>query len=601
MADARRTRAYSRRALLRVAFGAAGIAALAACGGESATPTTGSQPAAPAGGGTTPSATATAAGAARATTTTTTVAGTARTTTPSTTRAGTPATEGSPIAADGKLPGGPGVPDAYLKPPPVFQSVRGAPGKGSTVSVFTLSYQAPVPPRDQNRHWQELEKRLGVKSLNVTFAPASAYAEKLSAITAGGDLPDLTFVHLGLAPDQYKAIFQGAYTDLTPYLSGDALKDYPNLAAFEPRLWRNVAIKGKIYGAPKPRFNISGSINLRQDWAEKLGRPLPRNADEFFQLLQAFTGNDPDGNGQADTWGIGSQGPDLFCQRSLSTMFRVPNGWRKNPDGSLVNALETEEFRATVAYQRQLQEAGIFYPESATQSPQQGNDNYVNGKYGTFQNALTALYGRDGRRAKILEHTPGAKPIAFVLPGHDGGQGVAYMESGYYGMVAIPAKVGRDKERVRELLHILDYYAAPFGSAEEVFLDAGLEGLHHTVQPNGSRVLTDLGEKEIGDLNYMINGPVVFYYPETPGDAQDIQGVTRRLVAIGLDNPTEGLYSPTDAQKASELNQLRRDRLTAIILGREPFSAFDQYVKDWRSRGGDQIRQEYEQALKEQG
>ncbi len=50
--------------------------------------------------------------------------------------------------------------------------------------------------------------------------------------------------------------------------------------------------------------------------------------------------------------------------------------------------------------------------------------------------------------------------------------------------------------------------------------------------------------------------------------------------------------------RGAELSQLRIDRLNAIISGREPLSAFDGYVKDWRSRGGDQIRKEFEAELK---
>ena len=50
--------------------------------------------------------------------------------------------------------------------------------------------------------------------------------------------------------------------------------------------------------------------------------------------------------------------------------------------------------------------------------------------------------------------------------------------------------------------------------------------------------------------------------------------------------------------KAAELNQFGFDSVTAIITGRQPLSAFDDAIKEWKSRGGDQIRQEFEQALK---
>jgi putative aldouronate transport system substrate-binding protein len=72
------------------------------------------------------------------------------------------------------------------------------------------------------------------------------------------------------------------------------------------------------------------------------------------------------------------------------------------------------------------------------------------------------------------------------------------------------------------------------------------------------------------------------------------------MVALGQENPVINLYSPTNSAKAGELNQLRIDRVDAMVQGRDPLSAIDTFIKDWRSRGGDQIRKEYEAALKGQ-
>jgi putative aldouronate transport system substrate-binding protein len=465
------------------------------------------------------------------------------------------------------------------------------------VTTYQISYAAPVPPREQNQYWQYFEKLLGV-TWEPDIVPAGEnYAQKLAARTAGDNLPDLTYLNLGQVPDHTRVILQGAYTDLEPYVTGDALKEYANLAAFDPRIWERARIRGKLYGVPLPRFNISGSINLRRDWAEKAGTPEPRNAEELSQLVTAFTRGDPDANGRADTYGLGAHAADLFSNRSLGTMFRVPNGWRLQ-DGRLTNALETEEFKQTVAFQRRLWEAGLYAPDSVTMSPQQGKDGFIASKYGMFQDAIQALYGANGLRAKMKDANPGAKSVTFILPGHDGGQGVAYNESGYFGFTAIPARVGRDRERVRELLRILNYLAAPFGSEENGAL-AGLEGVHYTVQPDGTRLGTDQGRAEQGALRSLMNATPVFYYPDAPGDAEELQGAVRELTRVGIDNPVEGLYSATNATRGGELNQLRQDRLVAVITGREPFGAFDRYVSDWRGRGGDQIRQEYEDALKE--
>ena len=44
--------------------------------------------------------------------------------------------------------------------------------------------------------------------------------------------------------------------DLTPYLSGDGIKDYPNLAHYTSYTWRSGVIEGKIYAIPIARAPI---------------------------------------------------------------------------------------------------------------------------------------------------------------------------------------------------------------------------------------------------------------------------------------------------------------------------------------------------------
>ncbi len=600
---------HSRRAVLRAALGAAGVALLAACGSEAPpAPTTGGG-----GGGATtattggsPAATAAAAaaaggvGAARVTTTTatagtttatagtTTAAGTARATAASSPVAGTAGIVISPV---------PGVPPLYTKRPSVFNSVPAVPGRGGRVTSLHISFgNPPVPSRNENRYWQELEKRLGV-TLEPTIAPVGSYQEKLAAFTAAGDLPDISLLVLSRAPDQHKVIQQGAWTDLTPYLTGAALQEYPNLAAFPDFYWKNVAIKGKIYGVPRPTAIAGSPLMFRQDWADKLGVLQPKNAEEFSRLMIAMTKNDPDGNGQADTYGLGASSSNPYDLSFFEGMFRVPNGWRLNADGTLAAAYETEEYRQTVAYARRLFEAGVYHPDAGTMNTQQAKQLFAGGKFGGYTDGYGAI---PGLRLNARKVTPTADPVGLVPMGHDGGKAVTHKGSGIIGFVAIPAKVGRDRERVRELLRILNYFCAPFGSEEEIFLNYGIEGIHHEVQPDGTRQRNDRGRMERGDLANLTEAPPVIYIGGDDPAAKQQQELLEGLLSIGIDDPTLNAFSPTYAARASELDQLYRDRMSAIVTGRAPLSAFDQFVQDWRSRGGDQIRKEYEADLRAQ-
>lgn len=243
------------------------------------------------------------------------------------------------MTADGKLPSSDpqaGVPDAFTKLPSPFKSVAAMPGRGGKVTTFMITYVPPPTPHDSNAYWKELEKRLGVASWDVTLAPATDYPQKFATMIASGNLPDLIWYSPLNYPDQYKTMLQGAFADLTPYLTGDALKEYPNLAKFAPVLWRNAALNKKLYGVPRPRFLANNTMHFRQDWAEKLGFGAVKNADEAMKLFVAMSKGDPDGNGTADTFGLSCNSPnpqldvDIFAQ-----MYRAPNGWRLGGDGTL--------------------------------------------------------------------------------------------------------------------------------------------------------------------------------------------------------------------------------------------------------------------------
>lgn len=576
---------YSRRAFLRAALGAAGATVLAACGGT-ASPTVSTAPtAAPAAAPTTAPAAAPAVATSPA----------AAATVPAAAPTAAAAAPTLAATAEGVIPSpAPGVPEAYLRIPPSFKSVAGAPSKGGKVSSAIMSFSPPVPGRDQNKYWQELERRLGGLTYEANIIPSDAYKEKVTALVAGDTLPDLTFVEQLNAPELLRTVNQGAFLDLTAELSGDGLKAYPNLAKIPDYAWKNVRIKGKIYGVPSPRFIPDRALLFRDDWAQKVGPAQPKNKDEFLQLAQNLTKGDPDGDGQPNTYGVGSWGTMVLSMPFFQNMFRTPNEWRLNPDGTLTHTIETDEFKAAVGYVRSLWEARVFHPDSLSLSVQQTKDAFTGGKIGAYVDGWTALAGqRDNLR------TRDAKLSASILvpPGHDGGKAVTDNSQGFFGFAAIPTKLGRDQERVKELLRVCDFFCAPFGSEEYTFLRYGLPDVHHTLR-NGLPVLNDLGRAEIGALSNIARRNDVFFYPNHPEDARLMQGLCRDQMAIGVDNPVISVFSPTYVSKAGELNQLRIDRVSAVVAGREPFSALDQYVRDWRSRGGDQMRKEYQDALK---
>ena len=195
---------------------------------------------------------------------------------------------GAPVAADGKLPSPMvGVPDGFTKLPPITRTYDGVPGRGGKVNVFTIAYQPPPSPRESNRMWQELEKRLGV-TWEPIITPQPDYGSKSAALLAGGNLPELFYLNPGQnATAQYQAMDQGAFTDLTPYVTGDALKSYKNLSSFPAYMWDNVKFKGKVVGVPKP-LQRNGNVGfVRADWMKKLGKELAQEHGRIARLCSS--------------------------------------------------------------------------------------------------------------------------------------------------------------------------------------------------------------------------------------------------------------------------------------------------------------------------
>jgi putative aldouronate transport system substrate-binding protein len=505
---------------------------------------------------------------------------------------GASAQDATPAAVDGMYPSPiEGVPNAYYKYPAPFQTVTQTPGSGGTVKLAHLS-DVRIKPRDDNQYWQQLEERLGV-TLDVTLIPGAAYAERMATMIAGGDFPDLVFLLGLLYPQISEFQIQGAFTDVTAYLDGEARNAFPNLAAMPSYSFENSKLNGVLYGVPSPTSLQPNCLWYRADWLQTVGMAPPTNAAEFLQMIQAFAQNDPDGNGSNDTYGTSFERLDAVSQRFIHSMFRVGaegDGWIVNPDGTFTHAIETPEFRAALEYAREVWASGACHPDSLTQTSNEIREQLMAGTTGSGPNAFILLHLIRTEAAKINAN---ARIDGLVPPGHDGGQGVAYNIGGWFGQFAIPTPNGQDEARVQELLRICDYFGSPFGSEEYNFLVYGTEGVHHTVNDDGSRTLTQQGTEEV--FNPSLGALNVLYSP-VQEEIKYIQDLMAAQTRVGLFSPTVNLYSPAAAEKAGELGQMYTDRKIAISTGREGMESLDDWIADWKSRGGDEIRKEYEEA-----
>ena len=507
------------------------------------------------------------------------------------------AQEATPAAPEGAIVSQvEGVPIAYTTYPEPYTTVDEVPGNGGSVSVLALSYAPPPTPKDDNQFWQELESRLGV-TWEADLVPIDSYGERIATTFAGGDLPDLFFLLPGTTrPVIYEAIEQGAFTDLTDIVESDQINDYPNLAAYPSYLWDAARVNGRVWGVPKPVLRNNDPTAYRKDWGDALGYESLTDAQVVHDMLVAMSTEDPDGNGSQDTWGVAPYAGAWF-NFIFNQMFHVPYGWRLNDDGTLTNAIETDEYRQSLEYIVQLYEDGAYHPDSASLNVTQARELLLGGRAGITTNGFAAVFGPNGHRQELKEIVPDAVLEPIIMPGHDGGQGVTYQTPGIFGFTAVSAEAGQDEERLHELLGVMNYLVAPFGSEEATFLRYGIPGVHSEELPEGGFSLTEQGSAERSALVYPFLSENYFYYPGMPGEAEFAQKHNEAMAKVAIANPTAGLYSETQGEEGATLNQLVQDTYTSIVTGREPMDALGEMIEQWQERGGDQIRQEYEEAI----
>jgi putative aldouronate transport system substrate-binding protein len=259
---------------------------------------------------------------------------------------------------------GPNISDAYAsypKDPPKVN--RDTPGRGGEVTTHVGAYYPPNTPLDQNPAWQEVNRQLGV---TVRMDPVSLtdLFTKTATMMAGDTLPDLMSFSQGWnASPNLPQFVEAKCADLTPYLSGDAVKAYPNLAAIPTAAWKHTAYKARIFAVPihRPAVYTVQYYNSTIYDAEIGKGVVPKDAEDFKKILQQL--NRPREGRYAYAARVASNTVPWDIT-NLARIFGAPNNWRLNPDSTLVRDFETEEYKAAVGYARDLFAAGLFHPDS---------------------------------------------------------------------------------------------------------------------------------------------------------------------------------------------------------------------------------------------
>ena len=480
------------------------------------------------------------------------------------------------------------IPDGYLAyPTRLVKAVRDKPGS-SAVPIKTLTpFWGPAPPGlGRNSFLGAVNAELGVP-IHPSVQDGLSYADKLSAVLGARDVPDLLCVpnwevdKIPRFADAVRALF----TDLSELLRGNAVSAYPMLASLPTSAWQHCVWGGRLMAVPFPTDGpFPWALFQRKDLCERAGVAAPRTIDELHAFGKRLT------QPERGVWAFGG----LF--NMVQMLFKCPGckwGWRKQMGGGLEFKYETPEYRQALQFTARLHREGLVHPDLMASRGADAKQLFNGGKILCYEDGIGAWRGMQSEQAKV---TPGYDMQPIPIFSALGGDPLAWQrqEPIFYTFL----KKGLSQERTLELLRVLNWCAAPFGSREYELAAYGVEGQHFTRGSDHCPIPTELGRNELAMQYTLLGGrcPVVVSSEDVPHYVRDLLAYSRATLPYAEPDLFQGMKLQLPSAFSKNL-VLTEDKLTDILRGRRPESDLAAIVQEWRNNGGDETRAFLEKAL----
>lgn len=227
---------------------------------------------------------------------------------------------------------------------------------------------------------EEFEARMGV-DIQYTYINSRDLDTKLNTMIAGDQLPDIFLAKNQIAIDLAEG---GKLLDMAPYLpeyGKDILAGYPE--GYLNTLPINK--DGKIFGLNSQAGQYIANFHIRKDWLANVGMEVPTTLDELYEVLKAFTFNDPDQNGVKDTWGWAAHLNTAKEWEHVFAAYGIPFAQNITlEDGTVTRYTKHPNYLEAVKFLNKLYQDGIMNPDFASIDWITSAEMLWNGEVGIF-------------------------------------------------------------------------------------------------------------------------------------------------------------------------------------------------------------------------
>lgn len=492
-------------------------------------------------------------------------------------------------------------------PAPTAGQLQGAKtddkSKKFTVTSIDYRYAGNVPPASGKGIELINEK------FNIDYKPqmvvVSDYLQKLSAVVASGELPDIITLENHQDANYTKWAKQGAFLPVDEFMS-----KYDSFKLIPDNIKKSVMVDGKMYGIPR-YFPVNYGLTpmIRKDWLDSLGLKMPASYEELKQVAIAFTKNDPDKNGKNDTYGL-AMSSNINPPYSMGAYWDFLAWYHKDTDGNVVPGIITETRKELLMWLADLYKQGAATPDFAVMNWGQTNNEFYGSKAGIFIGTPRGMNETFSQGLSDIAPKTVMEPIPpFKAP--DGSQGYTSGQ-GFSGITLLNAKLAKDPEKLQRILEFLNFgrkfYPVDQRNPSNKDYDwlNGKDGSGYKIE-NGQLKL-ESGEKGLKPSDY---------YPDSsgwaPSDAANeysknykvpiLKSAAQLFEKMHTDtkhyfNPVVAVFSETRLSKEADLWKYMYEEQTKMIYGQRPFSDWDKLVKEWKDKGGAQMIKEVNDGLK---
>ncbi|MGP4111597.1 extracellular solute-binding protein [Streptomyces sp. 4N509B] len=439
-------------------------------------------------------------------------------------------------------------------------------------------------PRPGNAFWTVMDEAIGAR-MEWRTQDGETYGEKLGATLASSDIPDLVCIPAWEMHGQIPQAIANRFADLGPYLSGDRVLDYPNLAAIPTVAWQSSVFGGALRGLPMPQPTPGDIVPYyRQDIFDANGWTPPTSAQEFYDFCVDVT------SPRNRVWA--SENMKWLATKMFGVLPDKPSYW-KQENGRLVHKLETEEYVEAMEWARTLYAAGVIHPDAVAGAGDAGT-RFAAGESLMYFTGDGSWY--DDSAAQRATN-PDFHMNGFDYFAHDGGEPTLWARMGASIWTFVNKNLSED--RIRAALHLADFTAAPYGTVEQRLHQYGVRGTHYTLE-DGLPLRTEQGTREVvpGTYTFICSAADVIAYPDMPQVVEDYTSWQQRNLPFFQEPMFFGLQIQEPARLAN-LNDPFEDMEDDIIRGRQSLRDFRNAVDEWRRNGGDELRDFYQQLLDE--